>query len=90
MYYSPFSAQSRKRLRAVLIVVFAIAIVMGAGPGLYLVNPDPSDPGTNVTWLGVPIVYAWVILWFLVQACVVVVAYLFLWTGESRQRVGSR
>ena len=34
----------RKRLTIVLSLIFCLALVMGAGPGIYLINPDPSDP----------------------------------------------
>ena len=76
------SSISRKRLGIVLSSLFAIAVVMGAGPGLYLVNPNPSDPEANVTWQGVPILYAWVVLWFLVQALVVLLAYFGVWNAS--------
>ena len=28
--------------------IFALALVMGPGPGLYLVNPAPGDPASTV------------------------------------------
>ncbi|NOX53460.1 MAG: hypothetical protein GXP27_03280 [Planctomycetes bacterium] len=77
----------RKRLSTVLSLVFAIAIVMGAGPGLYLVNPAPSDSAAHVTWLGLPILYAWIVFWFLVEAMVIVLAYLFLWDAAQESDV---
>ena len=79
------SNASSKRLGTILSLVFVVAVVMGAGPGLYLVNPDPSDPETKVAWLGVPIVYAWVTIWFLVQAGVVLLAYLFVWNAPAKK-----
>ncbi len=63
----------------VLSVIFVLAIVMGTGPGIYLINPDPADAEANRTFLSVPIIYAWVVLWFLVQAGVILVAYFKLW-----------
>lgn len=80
------TSSSRNRLSIVLSLVFVAAIVMGAGPGLYLVNPDPNDLEATITWLGVPVVYAWVICWFVVQACVVLVAYFSLWNGVKKGR----
>ncbi len=77
------SSSGRKRLTIVLSVVFALAIVMGAGPGMYLVNPDANDPGARFTFLSMPIIYAWISFWFLVQAGVVVVAYYGLWDTAS-------
>ncbi len=67
----------------VLAGVFALALIMGPGPGLYLVNPDPSDPATLRTILGLPIVYAWGLLWFGVQAAVLIVAYFTVWASEE-------
>lgn len=82
------SNASSRRLGRILSLVFVIAVVMGAGPGLYLVNPDPSDPETKVSWLGVPIVYAWVTIWFLVQAGVVLLAYFFVWNAPMKKGTG--
>lgn len=62
-----------------LSVIFVLAVVMGTGPGIYLVNPDPADPETVRTFLSLPIIYAWVVFWFLVQAGVILVAYFKLW-----------
>ena len=68
--------ESRKRLGLVLAAVFALSMIMGTGPGVLLVNtPKP--------WLGLPSVCTWGILWYLVQAAVAVVAYLFLWRDSS-------
>ncbi len=74
---------SKRRLGWVLTGLFVLALVMGPGPGLYLVNPDPSDPGTPRTIFGLPIIYAWGLLWFAVQASVLVVAYFTVWRGDE-------
>jgi len=74
---------ARRRLSWVLGIIFVIAMAMGAGPGVYLVNPDPSAPGPTPTILGMPILYAWGVGWFFVQAAVVIVAYLTLWRDEE-------
>ncbi len=74
---------SKRRLGWVLTGLFVLALVMGPGPGLYLVNPDPSDPGTPRTIFGLPIIYAWGLLWFAVQAFVLVVAYFTVWRGDE-------
>ncbi len=84
-------SSGRKRLTIALSVIFALAIVMGAGPGIYLVNPDADDPDATFTFLGMPVIYAWVTFWFLVQAIVVLVAYWRLWdsaSGDDSQRTG--
>ena len=72
-------AARRKRLTIVLSAVFAIAIVMGPGPGLYLINPDPADPDAVFTLGNVPVLYLWALFWFAVQAAVVLCAYFMLW-----------
>ena len=66
----------RRRLTVRLTLVFLLALVMGPGPGAYLLDPD-----TVFTCLGfpVPALYAWLVLWFLVMAMVVVVASARLW-----------
>jgi hypothetical protein len=50
-------------------------MLLGAGPGILLVNrPD--------TFLGIPLVYAWAICWYLVQVAVAFIAYFALWSSE--------
>jgi hypothetical protein len=70
----------RQKLSIVLSVIFVFALVMGAGPGIYLVNPDPADPAATLTiWGGIPVIYAWVTFWYLVEATVTATAYFCLW-----------
>ena len=76
------SSSPKSRLGLVLGAVFALAVLMGTGPGLYLVNPDPSDPETKLTVLGMPIIYVWAVCWFFVEAGVILVAYFWLWNSE--------
>ena len=73
----------KNTLSVALTLVFILALVMGAGPGIYLINPDRADPETARRVLGMPIVYAWTVFWFLVQATVVVLAYIKLWEAPS-------
>ena len=76
----------RARLRNVLVVVFLVAMVMGPGPGLHLVNPDPEG-GTPPTWFGMPVLYVWALCWFVVLATVLVIAHLRLWSdGDGGER----
>ena len=77
-----------KRLARILVVTFIFAVMMGAGPGVYLVNPDPGDPDARRFIGGVPIVYAWAIFWFSIQATCVVIAYRCLWREESESESG--
>lgn len=73
---------SRKKLGWLLFGLFCLALVMGPGPGNYLINPDPGDPGATRFFLGIPIVYAWAIFWYAVQASAVAIAYFKLWRDE--------
>lgn len=72
-----------RRLAVVLLIVFGVAMVMGPGPGMYLINPDPHGTGPPVTLLGMPILYAWAVLWFFVQLAVVILAYVKVWSREG-------
>lgn len=75
--------KKRRKLGIVLTVVFVLALVMGAGPGINLVNPDPGDPEASFTIFGgVPVIYAWVTLWYIVQASVATIAYFCLWKDK--------
>ena len=65
----------RGRNSILLTAAFFFAMVMGAGPGVYLVNGKGP-------FLGFPSVYAWVVFWFLVQAGIVVAAYKTIWRGR--------
>ena len=71
----------RDRLRNVLTGLFLFALVMGPGPGLYLVSPDAEGPAPTV--LGVPVLYAWTVFWFFVMAAVVLIAYRTVWAEEE-------
>lgn len=80
------SKSGRKKLGVVLGVVFMLALVMGPGPGIYLVNPNPADPNARFTLFGMPIIYVWAVFWFVVQAAVVLVAYFLVWDRDNGQR----
>ena len=77
------SGPGRRKLAAVLGLVFLFAMLMGPGPGLYLVNPDPADPNARFFFFGMPVVYVWAVFWFFVQAAVVVIAYVRLWDDRN-------
>ncbi|TWU03654.1 hypothetical protein [Neorhodopirellula pilleata] len=63
-------------LKHSLTLAFVLSLVMGTGPGVLLVNrPD--------TIQGIPLVYAWGILWYFVQVGVVLIAYFCLWSRSS-------
>ena len=69
----------RQRFGLVLFLVFALAMVMGPGPGLRLVNPEPDAARDGLLFLGLPVVYAWGLFWYGVQAAVVVTACFTIW-----------
>ena len=75
-HHSPESRQ----LSRILIGIFVFALLMGPGPGLYLVNQRAAE---GASWFGLPLLYAWAIFWFGVEAAVVWVAYSKLWKGDS-------
>ena len=70
---------TRKRLGWALTLTFLFAIFMGAGPGLTLANDGGQ---ANIFGWVLPKLYAWGILWFLVQALTIATAYWFLWRHE--------
>jgi len=71
---------NRKKLAVILGIIFTFALLMGPGPGIYLVNPDPANPNATFTVLGgVPVIYIWAVGWYTVQAVVAIVAYFFVW-----------
>lgn len=56
----------------ILAIIFLLALFMGAGPGVELVNtPEP--------WFGLPSIYTWGLLWYVVQLAVVLLAFFFVW-----------
>ena len=79
------SETGNKRLSIVLALVFILAMVMGPGPGVYLINPGPEHEGPAPTLIGLPIVYAWAVLWFGVQAVVLVTAYFTVWADQEEE-----
>ncbi len=65
--------KNRRTLGAVLAALFAFALIMGPGPGVMLVNtPKPI--------LGLPAIYLWGLLWYVVEVVIVVLAYKLVWT----------
>ena len=78
-----------KRLSRILTVVFVVALIMGPGPGLYLVNPDPLDPDALRLLLGLPVIWLWAVFWFAVMAVVVWIANIRLWKQCDETEEGS-
>ena len=73
------------KLGRILTCVFLIALVMGPGPGIYLVNPHPADPASAVSVLGVPILYLWSVFWLFVEIAVVTIAYFKIWNRRETE-----
>ena len=66
-----------------LIFLFLLAVFMGAGPGLYLINPDIAEPTATYTSLGLPVIYLLVLCCYAVQFGVILYAYLHLWREDD-------
>ena len=69
-------AQSKRRTGWILTAVFIAALLMGPGPGMLLVNRPTAI-------LGIPALYAWGLLWYVVEVGVVVLAYLLVWRDDD-------
>ena len=80
---APNKTTRHRRFGLVLFAVFALAMVMGPGPGLRLINPEPTTARESLLILGVPVVYAWGLFWYGVQAAVVVSACLTIWKASE-------
>ena len=72
------NTKQRRRLSIILMVAFLIAMLMGTGPGVLLVN-RPS------TFLGLPILYTWAILWYAVQVVIALIAFRWLWQDAGSE-----
>jgi len=72
--------KSRTPLAITLTVIFLVALVMGPGPGSLLIAPPGSDPPL---WFGIPALYLWAVLWFFVEAAVIIIAACTLWQKEG-------
>ena len=75
----PPSIKSSRKLAWILSSLFLFALVMGPGPGLYLINDYAAEGGTL---LGMPALYFWAVFWCAVESAVVVAAYKLVWKGE--------
>ena len=70
-------------MKILLIVLFLLAVFLGAGPGIHLVNPDPTDPTATFTTFGLPTIYVWGLLWYFVELGVILVAYFRFWNSPD-------
>lgn len=74
------STRSRNRLGWAVFVTFALALIMGTGPGILLVN---SAEPVLVGGVELPRLYAWGLVWYAVEVGCVIVACVLLWTRED-------
>lgn len=77
---APSDSTSRKRLHGILGALFLGALLLGAGPGIFLINDYAAAGGTI---LGMPALYTWAVGWCVVEAVIVLIAYLKVWRHES-------
>ena len=63
-----------------LTSIFILALVLGPGPGAELIDGTPERPRI---WFGVPALYVWVVLWFLVMAGCIVTAAFTVWKDSD-------
>ncbi len=74
---SSHSDQARKRRRGwILAFVFCFALIMGPGPGIMLVN-------TAKPFAGLPPIYLWGLLWYVVEVVVVILAFRLVWSDDD-------
>ena len=66
----------KSKLGLILTWVFVVALVMGPGPGLVLANRP-------TTIFGIPALYFWGLLWYVVEVSVVVIAFFCVWPKED-------
>ena len=71
---------SEKRL---LCALFLLAMIMGSGPGLYLVNPNINAPNPSFTTFSLPTIYVWGLFWYAVQLGVILRAYFYHWKDDG-------
>ena len=67
-------------MRKGLALVFLFALLAGPGPGAALVGGSADAPRIL---FGVPALYLWLVLWFLVMAGCVVIAARKLWREDD-------
>ena len=73
----------KRTLTRWLIGVFVVALLMGPGPGIYLISAKTTGNASGLTLWGMPIVYVWAVFWATVMWGAVLVAYTKLWIEED-------
>lgn len=64
----------------ILSAIFVLALIMGAGPGATWIDGTPDQPNF---WFGIPALYVWLVIWFLVMAACIITAAFTLWRDED-------
>ncbi len=77
------TAPARKKLAICLTALFLLAVFMGPGPGMALANRP-------VAWFGMPALYVWGVGCFLIEAGVVLAAFLFVWRDDHPETRDSK
>ncbi|MCB9883359.1 MAG: hypothetical protein H6834_16345 [Planctomycetes bacterium] len=72
--------ERRRRWARGLTLVFLVALVLGPGPGATWIDGTREVPAFLC---GVPALYAWLVLWFLVMASCIVLAARHVWSEED-------
>ncbi|MCA8982666.1 MAG: hypothetical protein KDA76_02810 [Planctomycetaceae bacterium] len=67
--------KSRRFLCTLMSSLVVLSLVMSVGPGVLLVNRPTM-------FLGLPLVYAWGIGWYLMICLAAFVSYFWLWAAE--------
>jgi len=69
--------------KRLLAIVFVFAMAMGSGPGLYLINPSENAIQSELLFVGLPRIYVWGLMWYIVQMSVIIRAYTRYWKDED-------
>lgn len=59
--------------------LFTLALLMGAGPGIHLINPSASAAAEEFFIFGMPKIYVWGVFWFAIQSTALIIAYAKVW-----------
>tara|TARA_B100000959_G_C14887215_1_gene585111 strand:- start:945 stop:1217 length:273 start_codon:yes stop_codon:yes gene_type:complete len=78
----PSSTNSGKRHRRLGLVLFLVSAIE-MGPGLRLVNPEPTAARDSLLFLGRPVICAYGLFWYGAQAAVVVTDCLTIWKSRK-------
>ena len=78
-------SSTRKKWAYISGILFSVAVIMGAGPGLILVNPSEGATREAFFFASMPIIYVWGVFWFAVQFIALLLAYRKVWTDGGER-----